>query len=141
MAPPPSIRQLTRESLGDAVPGWFDIILGPLNVFFRQVVEAFTNGLTVSQNLAMAWVDVTVSEGEAVPPLLAPGLKGKAPRGVTVEGHTILSGTITAAPSITWARASVNDARGVSVPGVQISSVYGLGSGARVTLTLLIKAD
>lgn len=135
MAAPPSIRQITKEALGDA-PAWADRLLQPLNAFLQQVTDALSQGLTPGQNFAQAWSTVTVTEGQASSPQALPGLKGKPPKGVSVEAVSLESGSITGAVGIQWTVTAVEGR-----PGLQVRAVYGLSSGARATLTLLVKAE
>jgi hypothetical protein len=140
MATPPSIRQITRETLGD-VPAWLDKVLLPLNTFMQQVTDALSGNLS-GQNFTQGWVRIAVAEGQALPaPFIVPGLKGRAPAGVTMEGFTVQSGSVTTTPSVAWEVSSALSAAGASVPAVRLTSVYGLDSAARVTLTLLVKAE
>lgn len=140
MSAPPSIRQVTREALGDA-PDWVDSLLKPLNLFLGQVADLFTNNLTVKDNLAAAWVDVQVTGGQEVPPF-AFVLRGRVPKGVTVQRVSALgTGSTPGTPptssvGIVWAPTTVD-----GKPGVAISQVNGLFAGARYTLTLLVQAE
>lgn len=139
MAPPPSIRQISRESLGAGVPAWVDTLLQPLNLFLRQVSDALSNNLD-GQNLAEAYVDLPVTEGQAVKPFQAQ-LRGRVPKAVLVARTVPASsggtpGTPpTGAVAVEWAPTTVE-----GKPGVSISMVSGLATGARYTLTLLLKA-
>lgn len=139
MAPPLSVRQISRDTLGD-VPGWVDRFLRPLNQFMTQVADAMNNNLT-SQNIAEAWIDLTVVEGVAPQPFVAP-LRGRAVRGLAVTKVSALGtgGTPGAAPTgpvfPLWESTTVN-----GQPGVRISQVFGLASGGTYILTLLLKAE
>src|SRR5689334_10495624 len=75
MSTPPTVRQITREAIGD-VPGWFDRVLQPLNQFLQQAVDALAGNLTVGQNLAQQWLTLTVTEGVASSPRPSPGSRG-----------------------------------------------------------------
>lgn len=138
MAMPPSVRQITREALGDA-PAWMDKLLQPLNLFLRQVGDALANNLD-GQNLAESYLDLQVTEGQSVASFVAP-LRGRVPKAVLVVKATALGsgGTPGTPPSgpvyVDWASTTV-DAK----PGVAIAQVFGLAPGARYTLTLLLKA-
>lgn len=138
MATPPSIRQITRESLGD-VPAWVDRILGPLNQFLRQVGDALANNLD-GQNLAEAYMDLQVTEGQSVGAFVAP-LRGRVPKAVVVVKTTALGlgGTPGTPPTgpvyVDWAPTTVE-----GKPGISVNQVFGLATGARYTLTLLLKA-
>lgn len=137
MATPPSIRQITREALGD-VPGWVDRLLQPLNLFLQQVVDGLSQQLTPSQNFAQCWLTLSVTEGVTPPPQALPALRGKPPKGVSVEGVANVSGEggLTGAPFVDWTVVAVE-----GKPGLQVRSVYGLAAGAQATLTLLVKAE
>src|SRR5690349_5112640 len=135
MSTPPTVRQITRESIGD-VPGWFDRVLQPLNQFLQQAVDALAGNLTVGQNLAQQWLTLTVTEGVAIQPQALPRLKGRPPFGVSVERTQVLSGSLSCAVGVAWSPATVE-----GKPGLSISSVSGLNSGAVVTITLLVKAE
>lgn len=138
MATPPSIRQISRESLGDA-PAWMDKLLQPLNTFLRQVSDAMANNLD-GQNLAEAYLDIQVTEGQAVRSFVAP-LRGRVPQAVLVVKTSPLGtgGTPGVAPTgpvfVDWAPTTVD-----SKPGVVINQVFGLSTGAKYTITLLFKA-
>lgn len=140
MATPPSIRQITRELLGD-VPGWLDRLLQPLNQFLQQTGDALSNNLTPSQNLAQCWLALTVTAVDTrtiqeVPLQALPRLKGRTAYGVSVERVSVASGTLDWFPSVDWSPASVE-----GKPAIQIHTVYGLNAGAVATLTLLVKAE
>lgn len=140
MSAPPSVRQIAREALKDA-PGWVDGLLQPLNTFMRQVVDLFTGNLTVSENLAQAWVSVPVTEGVAVAPFPA-GLNARTPKGVTLERVSAVSsggtpGTPpTGAVTFLWEPTTVD-----GKPFVRVTSITGLAAGARYTLLFLVKAE
>lgn len=139
MATPPSVRQITREALGGDAPAWVDKLLQPLNLFLRQVGDALANNLD-GQNLAEAYMDLQVTEGVGVSPFIAP-LRGRVPKAVLVVRTSALGtggtpGTPPAGPVyVDWAPTTV-DAK----PGIAVSQVFGLASGARYTITLLLKA-
>lgn len=135
MATPPTIRQITREALGEA-PGWVDRLLQPLNTFLQQVVDAMSQNLTPGQNMAQAWVSLSFTEGTTPPPQQLLGLKGRPPKGVSVEGISLASGTITCAPFVDWTVTAVD-----GKPGLQVRTVYGVSAGAQGILTLLVKAE
>jgi hypothetical protein len=138
MATPPTIRQITREAIGD-VPDWFDRVLQPLNQFLQQVGDAVAGGLTVGQNLCQQWLTLTITEGVEIQPQALPKLRGRAPFGVTVERVQVVSGSVGGeggAVGILWTAATVD-----GKPGLSITSVSGLGMGAVITLTLLVKAE
>lgn len=147
MAAPPSIRQISRESLGE-VPAWFLRVLTPLNSFIQQVVDTLGNGLTPAQNFAQQWVEFQATEGTNTYPAQAVSLGGRAVKGISVESVTLLAvgGSPPPAPStsvpvgIYWQRVSVQQA-GALVPGFQVTGVVGLPVGGRATLTLLVKAE
>ena len=138
MAPPPSTRQITRDTLGD-VPAWMDRLLVPLNQFLRQVSDALTNNLD-SQNLAEAFMELQVTEAVAVTPFVAP-LRGRVPKAVLVVKTSPLGtgGTPGTPPDgpvyVDWAPTTVE-----GKPGISISQVFGLATGAKYTITLLLKA-
>lgn len=140
MSAPPSIRQITREALGDA-PEWVDALLKPLNTVLGQLGDLLGHNVTVSENLAQAWVDVTVTGDAEVAPI-AVNLRGRPARGVDVQRVAALGtgSTPGTAPEssvgIIWAPTTVD-----GKPGISISQVFGLASGARYTLTLLVKAE
>lgn len=140
MAAPPSLRQISREALGD-VPAYVDRLLEPLNRVLGELADALSGNITV-ENLAAARVDVTVSEGSTPPAILLPKLRGRAPWGVTVERVQVLSGGAapTAAVGVLWAPTSIQQGQ-VAQPGLQITAVYGLATGTRATLTLLVKGE
>jgi hypothetical protein len=139
MAPPPSVRQISRDTLGD-VPSWVDRFLRPLNQFMTQTADAL-NGAITSQNLAEAWVDLTVKEGTSPQPFIAQ-LRGRPVRGLYVTKVSALGagGTPGVAPTgpvfILWEPATVD-----GQPGVSISQVFGLSPGGTYNITLLIKAE
>lgn len=135
MATPPTVRQLTREALGE-VPEWFDRVLQPLNQFLQQVGDGLAGGLTPGQNLSQQWLAITVTEGVAIQPQALPRLKGRPPFGVSVERAQVVSGSLTGPVFVEWSPATVE-----GKPGLSISNVYGLNMGAVVTLTLLVKAE
>lgn len=135
MATPPSIRQISREALGDA-PEWVDRLLQPLNTFLQQATDALSQQLTPSQNFAQCWLSLTVTQGQVPPAQQLPALRGKPPKGVSVEGVALISGSISCAPFVDWTVTAV-DGR----PALQVRNVYGLSSGAQATLTLLVKAE
>lgn len=135
MATPPSIRQISRESLGD-VPEWAERMLQPLNSFLQQTVDALTQGLTPAQNMAQAWISMPVTEGTTPQAQALPALKGKPPKGVSVEAVSFASGSLTGAPWVDWTITAVE-----GKPGLQVRGVYGLSTGAQATLTLLVKAE
>lgn len=138
MATPPSIRGISRETLGD-VPAWMDKLLQPLNLFLRQVSDALSNNLD-GQNLAESYMDLQVTEAVAVTPFIAP-LRGRVPKAVLVVKASPLGtgGTPGTPPSgpvyVDWAPTTVD-----GKPGVSVSQVFGLATGAKYTLTLLLKA-
>lgn len=140
MSAPPSIRQITREALGIA-PEWVDALLKPLNIVLGQLVDLLGHNVTVTENLAQQWLDVTVTEGSDVAPI-AINLRGRTAKGVDVQRVATLSagstpGTApTGSVGIDWAPTTVD-----GKPGISISQVFGLASGARYTLTLLVKAE
>jgi hypothetical protein len=140
MSAPPSVRQIAREALKDA-PGWLDGLLQPLNTFLRQAVDLLSGNLTVSENLAQAWLEVTVSDGVATPPVI-PALKGRVPKGVTVEKVATLGtgGTPGVAPSgpvtVLWEPTTLNGR-----PAIRITNVTGMATGGRYNITLLVKAE
>jgi hypothetical protein len=140
MAPPPSLRQISREALGD-VPAYVDRLLEPLNRILGEIQDALSGNITV-ENLAAARVDVTVSEGTTPPAIPLPKLRGRAPWGVTVERVQVLGGGAapTSAVGVLWAPTSIQQGQ-VAQPGLQITAVYGLAAGARATLTLLVKGE
>ena len=135
MATPPSIRQITREALGDA-PAWVDKLLQPLNAFLQQTVDALSQGLTPSQNFAQCWVTVKLTDGVMPPPQALPALKGKVPKGVSVEAATFTFGTPEGVPLVDWGVTAVD-----GKPGLLIRRVTGIQENAQVTLTLLVKAE
>jgi hypothetical protein len=135
MATPPTVRQLTREAIGE-VPEWFDRVLQPLNQFLQQVGDGLTGGLTPEKNFAQQWLPLTVTEGVAIQPQALPRLKGRPPFGVSVERVQVVSGSLTGPVFVEWSPASVE-----GKPGLAISTVHGLDTGAVVTLTLLVKAE
>lgn len=135
MATPPSIRQITREALGD-VPEWMDRFLQPLNTFLQQVTDALSQQLTPGQNFAQCWLSMPITEGQVPPAQLLPALRGKPPKGVSVEGVSLISGSISCAPFVDWTVTAVE-----GKPALQVRGVYGLSSGAQATLTLLVKAE
>ena len=140
MSAPPSVRQISREALKDA-PGWVDGLLQPINTFLRQVVDLFSGNLTVSENLAQAWVTVPVTEGVTVNPFPA-ALKSRPAKGITVERvATVSSGGTpgtppTGAVTVIWEPTTVD-----GKPYVRITNITGLSTGARYNLTLLVKAE
>lgn len=140
MAPPPSVRQISRDSLGGDVPAWMERVLKPLNDFMRQVSDSLTGNLT-SANLAQAWVEVPVTEGQSVGAFVAP-LRGRVVKGLSVEKLGALgTGATPGAPPtgpvfVDWAPTTIE-----GKPGVQINQVFGLAAGAKYTLTLLLKAE
>lgn len=142
MARPPSIRQISRELLGANVEEWVDRMLNPLNTFMGQVQDALTANLTVTENLAMTWLEVTVTEGDVPLPQAVPGLKARTAKGLTVERVQVLDGGAvpTAAVWVDWAPTTVLKGT-TGVPGVQFIGVYGLATGTRATLILLVKAE
>lgn len=148
MATPPSIRQITRESLGE-VPSWFERVLTPLNAFLQQVTDSQSNNLTPAQNFAMRWVDLPVVEGTNVYAPLVANLGGRPVKGISVEQVQYPSslGVAPPAPStaagvaIAWQRVSVPTEGGGTSPGFQVVGVSGLPTGARAVLTLLVKAE
>ena len=139
MAPPPSERQISRETLGE-VPGWVDRLLVPLNRFMTQMADAMSANLD-SRNVAEAFVDMVVTEGVALPPFVAP-LRGRKVRSVQVAKVSALGtgGTPGAAPTgpvfALWDNATVDNQ-----PGVSISTVLGLATGARYTITFHLRAE
>jgi hypothetical protein len=142
MARPPSIRQISRELLVGSLPEWLDGLLKPLNTFMGQVQDALSRNLTVTENLAMAWLDVTVTEGVAPNSQAVSGLGTRTVKGISVERVQVLDGGAapTAAVAVLWAPTTVLKGS-AGVPGVQITEVVGLASGTRATLTLLLKAE
>lgn len=138
MAPPPSVRQISREALGEGVPGWADRMLGQLNRFMGQVVDGLTGNLD-SRNLNEAFVDIAVTEGTTPNPFVAP-LSGRKVRSVQVAKVATLGtgGAPGVAPSgpvfVLWDNATVD-----GKPGVQVSTIYGLGTGGRYTITLQLR--
>lgn len=141
MAQPPSIRQVSRELLGD-VPAWVGKLLSPLNAFLSQVQDGLSANLTVKENLAQEWLLVTVTEGEAPSPQAVKKLGTRQAYGLSVERVQVLDGGTapTGAVGVEWTPATVL-VEGVGVPGVKITAVRGLASGTRATLTLLVKAE
>lgn len=141
MSPPPRIRQITREMLGADVPGWLDTLLTPLNKVLTQLGDLFSNNLTVSENLAMRWVEVQVVEGSTPAPT-AVELAGRVPKGVSVERVAVQPSGVTpgTAPSgavtVEWSPVTV-----AGKPAVQLTRVWGLAAGSKATLTLLVKAE
>lgn len=142
MAKPPSLRSISRESIGD-IPDWAERLLKPLNVFMGEVADGLWRGLSVSENLAQEWVDVTIQEGAALPgPLALRGLRGREPRGISIERVRLLSGsTPSGGLALDWEPTSLVDANGQRVPAMVIRGLYGLYTGSRVALTLLVKAE
>lgn len=141
MSPPPRIRQITREMLGADVPAWLDTLLTPLNKVLTQVGDLFSNNLTVSENLAMRWVEVQVVEGSTPAPT-AVELAGRVPKGVSVERVAVqatgsTAGTPPTGPvTVEWLPVTV-----AGKPGIQLTRVWGLATGSKATLALLVKAD
>lgn len=139
MSPPPSVRQISRDTLGE-VPQWVDRLLPQLNRFMTQVVDLFSSNLD-SQNLAAAFVDIQVTEGTAPQPFVAP-LNGRKVRGVHVAKVAAIGtgGTPGAAPTasvfVLWDVATVD-----GKPGVAISNVFGLATGGKYLLTLKLEAQ
>lgn len=136
MATPPSIRQITREVLGGAVPAWADKLLTSLNQHMQQVADALTGNLTPGQNFAMQWLEVRVVGGQSSAPLALPKLKGKAPYGVSVEGVTADPGVVEGPVTVTWEAVTLE-----GKPAINLTGVYGVSSGMAATLTLLVKAQ
>lgn len=141
MSAPPSIRQITREAVSGA-PDWVDKLLTPLNTALTQIQDLFTHNITIGENLAAAWVDITFTAGQTIPPL-AVDLRGRPPRGVTVQRTAALgTGSTPGTPpgssvGVEWAPTTVG-----GKPGIQITTVHGgLTNGERYTLTLLVQAD
>lgn len=141
MAQPPSIRQVSRELLGE-VPGWVGKILSPLNTFMSQVTDGLSANLTVNENLAQAWLLVTVTEGEVPNPQAVAKLGPRQAYGLTVERVEVLDGGAApvAAVGVDWTPTTVQ-VNNVGRPGVKITKVHGLATGTRATLTLLVKAE
>jgi hypothetical protein len=140
MAVAPGIRAILRKALPGA-PDWVDGLLSPLNTFIQRVTDALSGNLTPSENLAMCWLDLTVEGGassqESVPigVQALPLLSGKTPYGITVERCVVQSGTLDWFPSLHWETVRLN-----GTPALKVLNVYGLNTGAKVVLTLLIKA-
>lgn len=139
MSPPPSVRAIPRDTLGD-VPSWMDRLLSPLNKFLEQTTDALSGNLD-TRNTAEAFMDLQVTDGVSVQPFVA-NLRGRPVRGVVVQKVAALGsgGTPGVAPTgpvyVDWAPTTVE-----GKPGVQIAQVFGLSPGAKYTLTLLLKAE
>jgi hypothetical protein len=134
------VRQISREALGEGVPAWADKMLGQLNRFMNQVTDALTSNLD-SRNLASSYVDLAVTEGVSVNPFVAK-LGGRKAHSVQVAKVTPLGtgGTPGTAPTgavtVLWDVATVD-----GQPGVSISTITGLATGARYTLRLRLEAE
>jgi hypothetical protein len=102
----------------------------------EDVSQALSSGLTVAENLSQCWVSLAVVEGQAVGIQPLPLLRGRVPFGLSVERVQLSTGSLTGPVWVHWEPATVRNA-----PALKVLTVYGLATGARATLTLLVKAE
>jgi hypothetical protein len=107
-----------------------------VGLWIEEVSVALGSGLTVLENLAQCWFVLTVTEGQSVGTQPIPGLRGRKPYGLSVERVQLVSGSLTGPVWVHWEPAMLRNA-----PALKVVSVYGLASGTRATLTLLVKAE
>lgn len=106
-------------------------------LWIEEVAGMLNASLTVKENLAQCWLNLTVTAGTApgIQPL--PGLRGRAAYGVSVERVQVLSGDgVTGTVWVHWEPVLLNGRQ-----CLKVLNVYGLASGTRATLTLLVKAE
>lgn len=143
MAQPPSVRSISKEILSGEPREALARLGGVVSQFMGQVADALARNLTVSQNLAQAWLYVDVTEGTLPPVQAVPGLKNRVPFGVTVEQVHVLNGGAapTSTVSVHWEGATISRTDGGREQGISILAVYGLASGTQARLKLLVKAE
>lgn len=145
----PVIRQILRDSLGPGVPDWVDRLLSPLNQFLKQTADLLSGNLT-TENMAQAWVEITLGANEVPDPIGFEKLRGKEVYGLDVKQVRFLP----SAPSVpvaipnefnaisvaVWEPRQLPGQNGGQVAGVAILKVVGIPVGSRVTLRLLAMA-
>jgi len=140
MSPPPSVRQISRDTLGE-VPGWMDRFLGPFNRAFGQIADLFSGNITEGENCASQWLTLPVAEGTA-PGVVAIDLRGRIAKGVfparvEVLGTGSTPGSSPTGPvAVEWTPTTKE-----GKPAINVTRVWGLASGSRAALTLLVKAE
>lgn len=105
-------------------------------LWIEEVARALTSNLTVKENLAQCWLPLTVVEGTLPPIQPLTALRGRAAYGLSVERVQVVSGSLTGPVWVHWEPAFLN-----GKPALKTLAVYGLASGTKATLTLLVKAE
>lgn len=135
MARLPQVRNISKATLGELASP-LERFLREINQFVGDVVEALSSNLTVTENLAQCWVDLTIVYGRPIPVLALPALKGRLPYGVSVEGAVVTEGSLFGAPGLEWEAATLNGA-----PALRVVQAHGLNVGTTVRFRLLVKAQ
>jgi hypothetical protein len=105
-------------------------------LWIEEVARALASNLTVKENLAQCWLSLTVVQGTTpgIQPL--PLLRGRPAYGLSVERVELVLGTLTGPVWLHWEPTFLN-----GKPALKVLNVYGLATGAKASLTLLVKAE
>jgi len=105
-------------------------------LWIEEVARALASNLTVKENLAQCWMALTVVQGTTpgIQPL--PLLRGRTAYGLSVERVELVSGSLTGPVWLHWEPTYLN-----GKPALKTLAVYGLATGAKANLTLLVKAE
>lgn len=122
----PSFSRLTLEDFGSE-KSWIGKLISPLNAFMTEIVSAFSNGLTFSENLSAVVKTVYVPAGSTSFPIyFAWTLKSK-PIGLWVVSAYEASGThtnFTAAVSADWEYTTDGKVKINGFPSLPTSTAY-----------------
>lgn len=130
MARVPPIKRLVREDFKDQ-KDWIDKLIQPINQFFESVTTGLSKGLTLSDNVDAQIQTVNFTEGDA--PSFRVTTKGR-PRGVVVTGiynFTTPADPVTGAVFPIWEYNATDNS-------IKLTKIYGLKTGEKYSLTLLI---
>lgn len=105
-------------------------------LWIEETSRALASSLTVKENLAQCWLSLTVVHGTlpAIQPI--PGLHARPAYGLSVERVVLVSGSLTGPVWLHWEPTFLN-----GKPAMKTLAVYGLATGAKANLTLLVKAE
>lgn len=138
MAKPPETRSIRKDAI-EGAPDWLDGLLRPLNSFMSQVGDGLAANLSV-QNLAARYADVRVTGGSQ-PKAFPVGIQGRKAACVLLAKVDGDAADFTASPGFLWAPCTAKDSKGLDVPGVQVTQVFGLTTGKQATFTLLVLGE
>lgn len=136
MSVPPKPVQINPEDLGKEAPGWVGQLLGPLNVFMRDVVTALTGGLTRSQNLRSQVKELTITALNPVAGTFPITFQVSVPNPTAVWVAQCVPADASTDMS---AAVAVNTWTTTPSGAVKVGFISGLTAGKTYTLSLIIE--